>query len=958
MKNSSYQNSIYLILFSLLLLPLSNHAQQKYNSYSAKISSLQDRKSVIMTNNNISVFVSNYGGIGPGYGGFTTERFYWKNLSYVFQFSPVVGASVPDPDNSSNRLHIISDAVWDYPSLREINPENPNELWNINPLPGYADPDQEKVASNPDVDSDGDGKPDSWPTEWYNPNLGEYLWPPFLTESATQPALEVFWVMDDRDNKEFSYQPFTYDPTRGGIGVEISARAFQWDEFGLDNSIFFIYDITNVSDKDLDTVFFGMYGDADIGGRAPENMDDKMYFLNPNDEGVSPPLKGLYYFFDEDGIGDYGIPTGYLGCKFIESPAENLAAISSWQWATDNVSNDLSMWLRALPGNYDIVNTPADVVSLASIGYFSLMKGETKRIAFVMSMGDNLNELSSNIQNAQLFYDSNFNINEVISLIHPEAPSYYQSINGNYSVKWLQTEENTTVNIFFSKDAGETYERIAENIPNIGSYDWNTNETEDTPFGKLRIVIRNNNGRDFAFGETGYFSINNSGNGSPFVKILNKESLIGTTIENDNYEFSLLMGDPESVQLTLNIYYGFGENPGFYLYKSIVVNSDSIEQNIVVNLKELPNSPILKLKFEVFDDEFTNSDQTPAFTKKNNHQGVTSANFQKTSGYSQSSLEVRVINPAQLTDDEYIITFDDTSNSDQKYFSVYNYTKGNYILNEQLLIPFSESPVFDGLTLYTEDFTTEIDMLASGWNIPNNITFSASAQLGNVYGYKNPHDYMFVFYSDSIFQSYSLENVAGYPSIPVRDVNFKVYDITDASSSHEVQFGYPIDNTPAGTISNGDLIVLSDKDGTGKSWFLNFSGTQNYEPGDGITLSIITKKGLSIFDTLKVSGNISTEVRDINASPQNFILEQNYPNPFNPVTTIEYQIPNSGNVSLKIYDVLGNEIKTLVAEFTNSGRHQVIFDASSIRGGLASGLYFFRLMFDGKVITRKMLLLK
>jgi hypothetical protein len=79
------------------------------------------------------------------------------NFDYVFQFCPIVGASARIRNNGK-RFHIISDALWDYPGLREVNPHGEHALaWQ--PLPGYADPDQANMASNPAPDKNGDGKP-------------------------------------------------------------------------------------------------------------------------------------------------------------------------------------------------------------------------------------------------------------------------------------------------------------------------------------------------------------------------------------------------------------------------------------------------------------------------------------------------------------------------------------------------------------------------------------------------------------------------------------------------------------------------------------------------------------------------------------------------------------------------------------------------------------------------------
>ena len=90
-----------------------------------------------------------------------------------------------------------------------------------------------------------------------------------------------------------------------------------------------------------------------------------------------------------------------------------------------------------------------------------------------------------------------------------------------------------------------------------------------------------------------------------------------------------------------------------------------------------------------------------------------------------------------------------------------------------------------------------------------------------------------------------------------------------------------------------------------------------------------------------------------------YALSQNYPNPFNPTTVINYQIPNDGHVTLKVYDVLGREVKTLVDEARTAGSYTVQFNGAS----LASGVYFYRVYIagdDGKnfVSTKKMVLMK
>jgi len=99
---------------------------------------------------------------------------------------------------------------------------------------------------------------------------------------------------------------------------------------------------------------------------------------------------------------------------------------------------------------------------------------------------------------------------------------------------------------------------------------------------------------------------------------------------------------------------------------------------------------------------------------------------------------------------------------------------------------------------------------------------------------------------------------------------------------------------------------------------------------------------------------IITKVKNITELSKSFTLEQNYPNPFNPTTVIRYQLPENGRVTLKIYDVLGREINTLVNEEKIPGNYTVQFDGSK----LSSGVYFYQIQTEKFRSVKKMLLIK
>jgi hypothetical protein len=105
---------------------------------------------------------------------------------------------------------------------------------------------------------------------------------------------------------------------------------------------------------------------------------------------------------------------------------------------------------------------------------------------------------------------------------------------------------------------------------------------------------------------------------------------------------------------------------------------------------------------------------------------------------------------------------------------------------------------------------------------------------------------------------------------------------------------------------------------------------------------------------LVVSSNLSTQVAGSKSKPDGFLLHQNFPNPFNAQTVIEYSIPTGRYVTLKVYDVLGREIETLINGRTEAGLHRVEFDGS----GSPSGVYYYCLFCADLVETRNMILAK
>jgi hypothetical protein len=151
-----------------------------------------------------------------------------------------------------------------------------------------------------------------------------------------------------------------------------------------------------------------------------------------------------------------------------------------------------------------------------------------------------------------------------------------------------------------------------------------------------------------------------------------------------------------------------------------------------------------------------------------------------------------------------------------------------------------------------------------------------------------------------------------------------------------------------------------------------YDGTQLTWVKESMDLSSYIGQQIKLRFLLKSDGYIQADgwyVDDINIIAYEFVpvgtdpvaevikdysLEQNYPNPFNPATEIEFTLAEQGQAALKIFDILGNEVSTLVNEVRAAGKHKVTFDAS----GLPSGVYFYTLQTNGYINTKKMILLR
>jgi hypothetical protein len=147
---------------------------------------------------------------------------------------------------------------------------------------------------------------------------------------------------------------------------------------------------------------------------------------------------------------------------------------------------------------------------------------------------------------------------------------------------------------------------------------------------------------------------------------------------------------------------------------------------------------------------------------------------------------------------------------------------------------------------------------------------------------------------------------------------------------------------------NGKLYGLSGTLSTDVNFLLVIDTTNGF----GYKINTTAKTGLQAL-ALNPDGvaNFDASFTQI---PKEFSLEQNYPNPFNPVTSIQYNLPVSAQVELRVFDALGKEIVTLVDGYRQPGVHKEYFDAS----GMASGVYYYKIIAGSFSDAKKMVVVK
>jgi hypothetical protein len=255
---------------------------------------------------------------------------------YVGDVSPLVGVEFIHP--SGDTLHSV--CTSDGPRGNSDGPPGGGRFWGFEPLPGFNAPPLPGKDPLVALSNQSSTWPRQWPDKYYT-DVRDSLWEQqtdrgwpgtwngYFGKSVFSADQETYYQMDDNADEEwfsrqdttghtYYFYPDPHDSTRRGLGLRVAVRGLQWAHFLAQDCIFWLYDITNLSQFTYDKVCFGMMVGTLSGGRQ-DSQDDLAYFDLAND---------ITYSWDCDDRGSPGwvpvrpgeINVGYVGYAFLESP--------------------------------------------------------------------------------------------------------------------------------------------------------------------------------------------------------------------------------------------------------------------------------------------------------------------------------------------------------------------------------------------------------------------------------------------------------------------------------------------------------------------------------------------------------------------------------------------------------------------------------------------------------------
>ncbi|HUL43674.1 MAG TPA: hypothetical protein VLY03_04900 [Bacteroidota bacterium] len=259
----------------------------------------------VMDGNLVSTIYYNFGEIADWLNDPTRSGVWPKgtNHTYIDGVAVIVQAETKDPQG--NIIHPLETNYYEYTR----HDPSTGVTWGWWPLPNYAGRYQSTPAQSTD--------PTTWPTHWPDrPSDWDGYWDGFFGKGVQNADLESYFVFDDNEDRDYilnhHFYPDRQDSTRGGLGMQVHGRGFQWSQVLAEDVIFWLYEITNMGTTDYAKTLFAQYVDWGIGGHdnSSNNAGDYNSTLNLSYAWSTVPY----------GSPGHWSPVGYAGYAFLESP--------------------------------------------------------------------------------------------------------------------------------------------------------------------------------------------------------------------------------------------------------------------------------------------------------------------------------------------------------------------------------------------------------------------------------------------------------------------------------------------------------------------------------------------------------------------------------------------------------------------------------------------------------------
>ncbi|MBI9072138.1 MAG: hypothetical protein JEY94_11105 [Melioribacteraceae bacterium] len=266
------------------------------------------RKEGIMAGNQVRTLFYNNGEVGQWPFSPSGEWPKGTGHGYLDGVTVLISAEVEAPGNGQ----LVHPLEASYREWMDTDPRT-GDIWGLEPVPFYTS----LTTESPAMSSDSTTWPDLWPRALPKiDNTWDGYWYGYFGRGVINSDFETFFVMDDSKDKEYQRFPYYYNPVaadsnRGGLGLRVEVRGFQWSQILAEDIIFWHYDIVNLADIDYNKAVFGFYTDTGVGGTNDSGDDFASFDLDLD----------IAFGYDEDGKAPPdNWKTGYYGYAYLESP--------------------------------------------------------------------------------------------------------------------------------------------------------------------------------------------------------------------------------------------------------------------------------------------------------------------------------------------------------------------------------------------------------------------------------------------------------------------------------------------------------------------------------------------------------------------------------------------------------------------------------------------------------------